>query len=294
MTEAIEEFSRHLTDVRRLSRATVRAYTADLRDLNEGYRLEEIDIEHLREWLWKATQRGDARSTIARRAASARAFFRWAVSAGHLGSDPSARLQSPKRGRPLPRVASADAMSTVLDAARTVADHGDAIALRDAAILELLYASALRVSELCGIDLDDLDRDRGTVRVAGKGAKQRTAPYGRPAQLAIDRYLSSGRPVLVARGTGTPALFLGARGGRIGSRAVYDVVSRTVGPAVGAAALGPHALRHSAATHLLDGGADLRAVQEMLGHASLGTTQIYTHVSAEKLTQTYRLAHPRA
>lgn len=294
MTEAIEEFSRHLTDVRRLSRATVRAYTADLRDLNEGYRLEEIDIEHLREWLWKATQRGDARSTIARRAASARAFFRWAVSAGHLGSDPSARLQSPKRGRPLPRVASADAMSTVLDAARTVADHGDAIALRDAAILELLYASALRVSELCGIDLDDLDRDRGTVRVTGKGAKQRTAPYGRPAQLAIDRYLSSGRPVLVARGTGTPALFLGARGGRIGSRAVYDVVSRTVGPAVGAAALGPHALRHSAATHLLDGGADLRAVQELLGHASLGTTQIYTHVSAEKLTQTYRLAHPRA
>ncbi|WP_415131773.1 tyrosine-type recombinase/integrase [Microbacterium sp.] len=294
MIDAIEEFSRHLTDVRRLSRATVRAYTADLRDLNEGYLLEEVDIEHLREWLWKATQRGDARSTIARRAASARAFFRWAVSAGHLTSDPSARLQSPKRGRPLPRVASADAMSTVLDAARAVADHGDAVALRDAAILELLYASALRVSELCGIDLDDLDRDRGTVRVTGKGSKQRTAPYGRPAQLAIDRYLSSGRPVLVARGTGTPALFLGARGGRIGSRAVYDVVSRTVGPAVGAAALGPHALRHSAATHLLDGGADLRAVQEMLGHASLGTTQIYTHVSAEKLTQTYRLAHPRA
>ncbi|KZE91065.1 tyrosine recombinase XerC [Microbacterium sp. TNHR37B] len=294
MTDAIEEFARHLTDVRRLSPATVRAYTADLRDLDQGYTLEEIDIEHLREWLWTATQRGDARSTIARRAAGARSFFRWAVSAGHLLSDPSARLQSPKRGRPLPRVASADAMSTVLDAARVAADHGDAVALRDAAVLELLYASALRVSELCGIDLDDLDQERGTVRVTGKGAKQRTAPYGRPAQLAIDRYLASGRPVLVARGTGTPALFLGARGSRIGSRAVYDVVSRKVGPAVGAAALGPHALRHSAATHLLDGGADLRAVQEMLGHASLGTTQIYTHVSAEKLTQSYRLAHPRA
>ncbi len=309
---AVDAFGAHLADVRRLSAATVRAYRADLRDLAavSGYTdLGEIDLETLREWLWAATKRGDARSTIARRTASVRAFFAWAVEAGHVDADPSLRLQAPKRGRTLPKVASADAMAAVLDAAREAAADGDAIALRDAAMLELLYASALRVSELCGVDLDDLDDRRGTVRVIGKGSKERVAPYGAPAQRAIDAYLVRGRPTLVARGQdargqdtrgqdtrgrSSRALFLGARGARIGPRAVYDVVSALVGPAVGAVALGPHALRHSAATHLLDGGADLRTVQEMLGHASLGTTQIYTHVSTEKLTATYRLAHPRA
>ncbi|RZI91750.1 MAG: recombinase XerC, partial [Microbacterium sp.] len=186
------------------------------------------------------------------------------------------------------------AMAAVLDAARAAAAEGDPLALRDAAMLEMLYAAALRVSELCGLDIDHVDRRRQTVRVTGKGDKERVTPFGTPAHEALDAYLVRGRPVLVARGAGTSAVFLGAKGGRIGPRAVYDVVNRLVGPELGAVAIGPHSLRHSAATHLLDGGADLRTVQEMLGHASLGTTQIYTHVSAEKLAATYRLAHPRA
>lgn len=299
---AAEEFARHLTTVRRLSPATVRAYRSDLRDLagvTGDTPLEEIDLEHLREWLWIATKRGDARATIARRTAAVRAFFSWVLESGRRVDDPSLRLQAPKRGRSLPKVATARTMADVLDRAREVAADGDPLHLRDAALLEMLYASALRVSELCGIDLDDLDAQRATVRVTGKGDKERIVPYGAPAQRALDAYLVRGRPALYARradhgGPGALALFLGARGGRIGPRAVYDVVNRLVGPDLGAVALGPHALRHSAATHLLDGGADLRTVQEMLGHASLGTTQIYTHVSAEKLTATYRLAHPRA
>ena len=297
LNAATEAFARYLADARRLSAATVRAYRADLHDLavvTGAGELSLIDLETLREWLWTATKRGDARSTIARRTAAARAFFGWATESGLIEVDPTLRLQAPKRGRTLPKVASADSMTAVLDAARERAADGDPIALRDAAMLELLYASALRVSELCGVDLDDLDDRRCTVRVLGKGSKERVAPYGMPAQRALDGYLVRARPALVARGQGTRALFLGVRGARIGPRAVYDVVRRLLGPETGSAAIGPHALRHSAATHLLDGGADLRTVQEMLGHASLGTTQIYTHVSAEKLTASYRLAHPRA
>lgn len=295
--EAAEAYARHLAQVRRLSPATVRAYSADLRDLAASMgvtELAEIDLEALREWLWKSTQRGDARATVARRTATARGFFSWAVEAGHLADDPSLRLQAPKRGRTLPKVATAPALAATLDELRAAAESGDAIALRDAALLELLYAAALRVSEVCGIDLDDIDHSQATVRVTGKGDKQRVTPYGGPAARALDAYLVRGRPALAARGDGSPAVFLGVRGARIGPRAVYDIVARWVGPALGLETVGPHALRHSAATHLLDGGADLRAVQEMLGHASLGTTQIYTHVSAEKLTATYRLAHPRA
>lgn len=300
---AAEAYTTHLSAVRRLAPATVRAYRADLDDLvaATGDRpLREVDLEVLRDWLWAATRRGDARSTVARRTATARGFFAWALDEALVDVDPALRLASPKRGRTLPKVASADALHDVLDEARAAASSGEPRALRDAAMLELLYASALRVSELCGVDLDDLDRERRTVRVLGKGSKERVAPYGEPAARALDAYLVRARPVLASRGEPSSrgvrdrALFLGARGARIGPRAVYDVVTRLVGPAVGAAALGPHALRHSAATHLLDGGADLRTVQEMLGHASLGTTQIYTHVSAEKLTASYRLAHPRA
>ncbi len=294
-------YTRYLADVRRLSPATVKAYESDLRDLGQAcdvQELAEIDVEHLREWLWRSVQRGDARATIARRTAAVRGFFAWAVESGHLESDPSIRLSAPKRGRSLPKVATAATMADVLQSLRTVAEEGDPITLRDSAILELLYASALRVSELCGIDIDDFDIHRRTVRVLGKGSKERIAPYGEPAQRALDAYLVRGRPVLASRGedaaTVAGAVFLGARGGRIGPRAVYDVVSHRLGPALGTLTVGPHALRHSAATHLLDGGADLRAVQEILGHASLGTTQIYTHVSAEKLTASYRLAHPRA
>lgn len=294
---AADAYAAHLGDVRRLSPATVRAYRGDLRDLGAAIgneRLEDVDLEELRDWLWQATSRGDSRATIARRTAAARGFFAWAHENGHVAADPSLRLVAPKRGRSLPKVATAVAMDGVLDAASARASDGDPVALRDAAILELLYAAALRVAELCGVDLDDLDRDRRTVRVLGKGARERIVPYGDPAARALDAYLTRARPALVRRGDGAPALFLGVRGGRLGTRAAYDVVSRAVAPAMGAETIGPHALRHSAATHLLDGGADLRSVQELLGHASLGTTQIYTHVSAEKLTAAYRLAHPRA
>lgn len=295
---AAEAFADHLDRVRRLSPATVRAYRSDLRDLDDaagGVVLEEITLETLRDWLWRATQRGDARATLARRAAAARSFFAWALEEGIVAHDPSLRLVAPRRGRTLPTVASRDAMTELLDRARDRAAQGDPIALRDHAILELLYGAGIRVSELCGLDVDDLDMARRTARVMGKGAKERIVPFGRPAGAGLDAYLTRGRPSLILRSASpSAALFLGVRGGRVGPRAVYTLVADVLAPVVGAETVGPHALRHTAATHLLDGGADLRAVQEILGHASLGTTQIYTHVSAERLTATYRLAHPRA
>lgn len=298
LAAATEAFADHLERVRRLSPATVRAYRSDLRDLQASagpIALEAVDLEVLRDWLWHATQRGDARSTLARRSAAARSFFSWAQEQELIAHDPSLRLIAPKKGRTLPTVASRDAMSGLLDAHRDAARAGDPIALRDHAILELLYGSGIRVSELCGLDIDDLDLDRGTARVLGKGAKERVVPFGIPARDAVGAYLSRGRPTLVASSRSfTSAVILGSRGARIGPRSVYELVARVLAPIVGAETVGPHALRHTAATHLLDGGADLRAVQEILGHASLGTTQIYTHVSAERLTATYRLAHPRA
>ncbi|HYP72673.1 MAG TPA: tyrosine recombinase XerC [Microbacterium sp.] len=300
LSAAVTAYTTHLADVRRLSPATVRAYRADLTDLTDAVgdrELAAVDLEDLRDWLWRGTEHGLARSTIARRTASVRGLFGWARDEGHLDRDPTGRLVAPKRGRTLPKVASAVAMDALLDDARARGSDGDAVALRDAAILELLYASGIRVSELCGLDVDDLDPSRRTLRVVGKGSKERVVPYGGAAADAVDAYLVRARPVLAARderARAGRALLLGVRGGRIGPRAVYDIVARSVAPAVGATTAGPHTLRHSAATHLLDGGADLRTVQEILGHASLGTTQIYTHVSAERLAAAYRLAHPRA
>ena len=302
--EAIDAYARHLDRVRRLSPASVRAYTADLHDLARTLppeaSLSDVDLEHLREWQWRSTRRGDARSTLARRAAAARGFFAWALEEGLVDADPTLRLSTPKRGRSLPKVATAPVLGQVLEDLRARAAAGDPLALRDHAVLELLYAAAIRVSELCGLDVPDVDRDRRTARVMGKGSKERVVPFGAPALAALDAYLVRGRPVLIARAqtsvqsASRAALFLGARGGRLAPRAVHAIVTRELGPALELAAVGPHTLRHSAATHMLDGGADLRAVQEMLGHASLGTTQIYTHVSAERLRAAYRLAHPRA
>jgi integrase/recombinase XerC len=301
IAEASDAWAAHLREVRRLSPATVRAYRSDLADLATvvgDIPIDELDLEHLREWLWSDSKAGLARSTIARRTAAARAFCDWALEAGHIAADPSLRLIAPKRGRTLPRIATAPAMTEILDAAADRAASGDVVALRDHAILELLYGAALRASELRGLDLDDIDRERATARVLGKGSKERVVPFGAPALRAIDAYLVRGRPALLDRrgpqSLPEPALLLGVRGARVSARTVYDLVARTIGPVVGSGAVGPHALRHSAATHLLDGGADLRAVQELLGHASLGTTQIYTHVSSERLAATYRLAHPRA
>ena len=288
----------YLEQVRRLSTATVRAYRSDLTDLGAVVgesELRDIDLEVLRDWLWRATQRGDARSTLARRAAAARSFFGWAHDSEIIAVDPSLRLVTPKRGKTLPVVASQDGLRAMLEEQSVLAVSGDPLALRNHAMLEVLYGSGMRVSELCGIDIGDIDPQRRTVRVWGKGSKERVVPFGKPAADALDAYQVRARPALLARSeNSTSALFLGARGARIGARSVYALVADVLGPIIGADHVGPHALRHSAATHLLDGGADLRAVQEILGHSSLGTTQIYTHVSAERLTASYKLAHPRA
>lgn len=301
ISAASAAYGEHLRRVRRLSDHTVRAYLSDLGDLAEAaddIELGEVDIDVLRDWIWRASERGDARATLARRTASVRGFFSWAVDRAMIDVDPSLRLASPKRGRTLPRVATADTLATVLDELRTEAAAGDPVLLRDHAVLEVLYATGIRVSELCGLDLADIDDERRTARVTGKGDRDRVVPIGGPALAALQAYVVRGRPALAARtaegARRTDAVFLGARGGRLGTRTVYAVVSERLGPALGAETVGPHALRHSAATHLLDGGADLRAVQEILGHASLGTTQIYTHVSGERLAAAYRQAHPRA
>lgn len=295
---AVEDYLAHLSSVRRVSDATLRAYRSDLVDLERSLPeipLADVTRDHLRDWLWTATQRGASRATLARRVASVRGFFAWAAETGRVGTDASLRLAAPRKGRTLPRVAAADTLGRVLGELARRADGGDPIALRDHALVELIYASALRVAEACGLDLDAVDAGRQTVRVSGKGGKDRVVPYGDAAAGALAAYLVRGRPALATRGAGVagPALFLGARGARLNTRSAYDVVSRLLGHEIGRTA-GPHALRHSAATHLLDGGADLRAVQEMLGHASLGTTQIYTHVSTERLHASYRRAHPRA
>ncbi|KHK97509.1 recombinase XerC [Microbacterium mangrovi] len=295
--EASDGYAAYLSAVRRLSPATVRAYRSDLADLEAcagDVELGDVTLETLRDWLWQDLQRGISRATAARRTAAVRGFFGWAADTGLTTSDPSLRLVAPKRGRTLPTVASADAVAGMLEDLAGRAADGDPLLLRDLAILELLYAAALRVSELCGLDVEDIDRERRTLRVTGKGAKERVVPFGGAAARALDAYLVRARPALDNGTTSGRAVFLGPRGGRLGPRTVYAVVSRELSAVVSAETVGPHALRHSAATHLLEGGADLRAVQEMLGHASLGTTQIYTHVSGDRLLAAYRLAHPRA
>lgn len=298
ISQAAGAFGEHLERVRRLSAATVRAYSADLRDLTStiGDReLRDITLDDLRDWLWAASQRGDAKATLARRTASARSFLTWAHDEALIEHDPSSRLVTPKKPKTLPTVATADGIRDLLDDLAERAAEGDPILLRDHAMLELLYGAAIRVSELCGLELANIDRERATMRVVGKGNKERVVPFGVPALRALNAYIVRARPALVARSPQTPGgLFLGSRGARIGPRSVYAVVARELGPVVGEDTVGPHALRHSAATHLVDAGADLRTVQELLGHASLGTTQIYTHVSSERLAAAYRLAHPRA
>ncbi|MBE3074021.1 MAG: tyrosine recombinase XerC [Actinobacteria bacterium] len=296
---AIDAFARYLGAERGRSVHTQRAYLGDLRNLvtfahDRGITdLSEVRLSDLRSWLAHQSENGAARSTLARRAAAARAFLRWATRTGVIDADPSLRLEAPQRVKTLPGVLKQDEISAVLDAAAVAADDQDAVHLRDRAMLELLYASAIRVGELVGLDIDDVDFGSNLVRVMGKGAKERTVPFGAPAATALQGWLLLGRAQVVIAGSG-PALFLGRRGGRVDPRQVRGAVHRLLQHVPDAPDVGPHGLRHSAATHLLEGGADLRVVQEMLGHASLATTQIYTHVSVERLKRSYQQAHPRA
>ena len=295
LDDALDGFVRHLSLERSRSVHTVRAYAGDVRSLlqhaaDAGVRSpDELDLALLRSWLARLRSTGAARTTLARRGSSARVFSAWASRRGLLPSDPGLLLATPRGTRRLPEVLRADEASCLVDRV----DGTDAQDLRDRAVLELLYATGVRVGELCGLDVDDVDGTRRVLRVLGKGARERSVPYGEPAARAVSAWLQAGRPQWVTPASG-PALLLGRRGGRLGPRAVRTLVARRLADVPGAPDVGPHGLRHSAATHLLEGGADLRSVQELLGHASLATTQIYTHVSGERLRSSYAQAHPRA
>lgn len=295
----LADYERHLLVERDLTPHSVRAYVGDVAGLLEHagrlghHDLAGIDLRLLRSWLAKQQTLGLARTTLARRATAARVFTRWAARTGRAPTDAGALLGSPKPHRTLPAVLRADEARDLLAEASARAADGTPEGLRDAAVLELLYATGIRVGELCGLDVDELDRERRVVRVLGKGRKERSVPYGKPAEDALEAWLSNGRPVLARERSGS-ALFLGARGGRLDQRRVRELVHARIAAVPGAPDLGPHGLRHTAATHLLEGGADLRVVQELLGHSTLATTQLYTHVSTDRLRQAYRQAHPRA
>ena len=299
MATALGAYERHLSSERNLTEHTVRAYLGDVAGMLEhaaamGHTdLGSLDLRTLRSWLAKQQTLGKARSTMARRATAVRVFTAWAQRTGLAENDPGAGLGTPKAHKTLPAALDAADARALLEAAAVRADDGSARGVRDVAILELLYATGIRVGELCGLDVDDVDRSRRVVRVLGKGRKERTVPYGVPADRAIGRWLEEGRPRLFVSGAGG-AMFLGTRGGRIDQRAVRTLVHARLADVPNAPDMGPHGLRHTAATHLLEGGADLRTVQELLGHASLSTTQLYTHVTTDRLRQAYKLAHPRA
>jgi integrase/recombinase XerC len=299
MARVLGEYERHLVSERDLAAHTVRAYTADVAGLLEhasrlgGTAVTDLDLRTLRSWLAKQQTMGRSRTTLARRATAARVFTAWLVRTGRAPVDVGASLGSPKAHKSLPPVLRADEARDLIAAAATLADDGSPVGLRDVAMLELLYATGIRVGELVGLDVDDVDRDRNVVRVFGKGRKERSVPFGRPAARALDFWQRQGRPHLLVEGSG-PALFLGTRGKRIDQRAVRTLVHRRIAEVPGAPDIGPHGLRHTAATHLLEGGADLRSVQELLGHASLATTQLYTHVTTDRLRRAYQQAHPRA
>jgi integrase/recombinase XerC len=332
LSRGLAAFERYLAAERGMSPHTVRAYRADVTSLlwyasQDGCaEPADIDIGVLRGWLARQHGAGQARASIARRAAAARAFTAFGHARGWLDADPGRLLGTPKAGRKLPQVLGREQMAAVLavpgarppaavrrlrapgavegarapaavqepGAPAAVQEPGArALALRDTAIMELLYAAGIRVGELCGLDVGDLDEERRTVRVLGKRSKERVVPVGIPAARAVRTWLHEGRGTLLSERSGR-ALLLGARGGRIDPRTARRVVHERIAAAGSVPDTGPHGLRHTAATHLLEGGADLRSVQEILGHASLATTQIYTHVSVERLLAAYRQAHPRA
>jgi len=292
ISEAIESFNAYLNQERSLSENTIRAYLGDLESLASHLEAlgvkdtNSLTISHLRSWLANQQSKGASRTTLSRRATSIKLFTKWATKSGILQSDIGANLATPKAHRVLPEILDVKSANLAMQSLETFAEEsGELIAIRNLAMVEMLYATGARVSELCGLNLGDVDYDRQTIKVLGKGNKERVIPIGRPAMAALEKWLAV-RGEIANEKSGA-AIFLGARGKRIDQRQVREVVYKTI-------ELGPHALRHSAATHLLEGGADLRTVQEILGHASLSTTQIYTHVSAERLHSAFKQAHPRA
>jgi integrase/recombinase XerC len=305
--DTVAAYERHLRSERGLSPHTIRAYVGDVVSLlGHVHGLDVIgtgepqppnssglDLAAIRAWLAAQRTAGTGRTTLARRSAAARTFTAWAHRRGHLASDPGSRLVAPRPQRKLPAVLRQDQADDLMRASQSGAAERNAVAMRDHLIVELLYATGIRVSELCGLDIDDVHMDLRVVRVIGKGDKERTVPFGLPAQRAVQDWLTDGRPQL-ATGTSPPALLLGVRGGRLQPGSVRRIVHDALKAVPGAPDLGPHGLRHTAATHLLEGGADLRSVQELLGHATLATTQLYTHVTAERLRAVHDQAHPRS
>lgn len=297
-THLVDRYIGHLEAARGYSPNTTRAYRSDLYELVEYVNsngigvTEDLTLESLRDWLYAVAQAGAERSTLARKSAAVRSFTAWLEHQGFHLQNLGLRLRSPKAQRTLPKIVDRAALGHIFELLESGAATGDPLRLLDAVVIELLYAGGIRVSELVGLNLADIDHSRRLLLVTGKGAKQRMVPYGEPAEAALRAWLENGRIKLEAGESGQ-ALLLGASGKRLGVRAAYRIVAGLLATTpIGAA--GPHTLRHTAATHLLDGGADLRAVQELLGHSSLGTTQIYTHVSVERLKQSYQGAHPRA
>jgi integrase/recombinase XerC len=290
-------FAENLTAGRGYSKNTVKAYLTDVLDLSDYLsgksvtELKDLNLEMLREWLWAVSQRDSAKSTLARKSAAVRTFTAWLAAEKLVAADPGQRLKSPKAERHLPKVVAKESLEEVFSHLRTLAETGDANAIRDRLVFEMLYATGCRVSELSSLDLLSVDLGRNIIRVMGKGSKERVVPFGLPARDALDAWLEVRSTLQPA--PGEQALLINAKGKRLGVRAIYQLVAGLlIDTPTGVA--GPHTLRHTAATHLLDGGADLRAVQELLGHASLSTTQIYTHVSVERLRDGYKNAHPRA
>ncbi|MDG3013972.1 tyrosine recombinase XerC [Speluncibacter jeojiensis] len=296
----LDEFTEYLALERGRAAHTVRAYRGDVATLlnhlvasDPDAELVDLDLGTLRSWLSEQSAAGAARTSLSRRASSVRTFTAWAVRTGRLEVDPAIRLSAPPARRTLPAVLRQDHAVQAMDAAESGAREQDPVAMRDRLVVELLYSAGIRVGELCGLDIDDLDLDRRLLRVIGKGDKERSVPFGRPAEEALDLWLRIGRPALAAPRSGR-ALLLGSRGGRLDQRIARKVVHEVMSAVPDAPDIGPHGLRHSAATHLLEGGADLRVVQELLGHASLATTQLYTHVSVARLRSVHDQAHPRA
>lgn len=301
----VDDFADYLRTGRSRSEATVRSYRSDVRGLLAHLARDTdgpstaadlrgaLTLPALRGWLAAQVGAGAARSTVARRVAAARSFSGWAARTGLVPTDVAARLEAPRARRHLPEVLDLDQAAETIRTTELGAAEGDPIALRDRLVVELLYSCGIRVAELCGLDVDDVDTERRLLRVVGKGDRERAVPYGPPADRALRSWLDGGRPALATARSG-PSLLLGARGGRLDPRAARRIVNEVTAATPGAPRVSPHALRHSSATHLLEGGADLRHVQELLGHSTPATTQIYTHVSADRLRAAYRGAHPRA